>query len=148
MKQKQETLDRWNRRNNMKKMIAALAVVLVASGVYAGEFPEISVAEVKDAIAAKKITLIDVNGSDSWKAGHIPGAIDFQASKEKLASLLPEDKGALIAAYCGGPACGAYTAGASAAKALGYTNVKHLKAGLSGWKKAGAGTEKCSSCGK
>lgn len=130
----------------MKKMIAALAVVLVASGVYAGEFPEISVAEVKDAIAAKKITLIDVNGSNFWKGGHIPGAIDFQASQENLAGLLPADKGALIVAYCGGPACGAYARGASAAKALGYTNVKHLKAGLSGWKSAGESTQKCG-CG-
>ncbi|MCX6898157.1 MAG: rhodanese-like domain-containing protein [Verrucomicrobia bacterium] len=127
----------------MKRMIAALAVVLVASGVYAGDFPEISVAEVKDAIQAKKITLIDVNGSESWKGGHIPGAIDFQSSKGKLASLLPQEKDALVVAYCGGPSCGAYAAAAKAAKALGYTNVKHLKAGLSGWQGAGETMQKC-----
>ena len=125
----------------MKKMIAALAVLLVASGVYAGDFPDITVSEVKGALQAKQITLIDVNGSDSWKAGHIPGAIDFATSKEKLASLLPQDKGSLIVAYCGGPSCGAYAAAAKAAKSLGYTNVKHLVAGISGWKSAGEKTE-------
>jgi rhodanese-related sulfurtransferase len=131
----------------MKKMIAVLAVILVASGVYAGEFPDISIAEVKEAIQAKKITLIDVNGSDSWKSGHIPGAIDFATSKEKLASLLPQDKGALVVAYCGGPSCGAYAAAAKAAQSLGYTNVKHLAAGISGWKQAGEATQGCG-CGK
>jgi len=132
----------------MKKMIATLAVIAVTSAVYAGDFPEISIEEVKAAIAAKKITLLDANGSDSWKAGHIPGAIDFAANKDKLASLLPPEKDALIVAYCGGPMCNAYAAAANAAKALGYTNVRHLKAGLSGWKKAGAATPACSSCGK
>ncbi|MCX6907778.1 MAG: rhodanese-like domain-containing protein [Verrucomicrobia bacterium] len=116
---------------------------MFASSLFAGEFPGINVAELKDAIQAKKVTVIDVNGSESWKGGHIPGAIDFQTSKEKLASLLPQDKDALVVAYCGGPTCGAYAAAAKAAKALGYTNVKHLTAGLSGWLKAGEATQKC-----
>jgi rhodanese-related sulfurtransferase len=78
-----------------------------------------------------------VNGSDSFKAGHIPGAIDFRAKKAEIAKALPSDKDALVVAYCGGPTCGAYAAAAKAAKELGYTNVKHLSAGISGWKAAG-----------
>lgn len=126
----------------MKKAIAALAVALIASSAYAGEFPDISVAELKEAINAKKVMVIDVNGSDSWKSGHVPGAIEFGKSKGKLAKLLPKDKDALVVAYCGGPSCGAYAAAANAAKALGYTNVKHLSAGISGWMQAGEKTEK------
>jgi len=53
---------------------------------------------------------------------------------------LPADKAALVVAYCGGPKCMAYQAGADAAMKLGYTNVKHFPGGISGWKKAG---EKC-----
>jgi rhodanese-related sulfurtransferase len=53
---------------------------------------------------------------------------------------LPADKNALVVAYCGGPSCNAYTAAAKKAKALGYTNVKHLSAGISGWKAAGEKT--------
>jgi rhodanese-related sulfurtransferase len=36
----------------------------------------------------------------------------------------------------------AYQAAAKAAKKLGYTNIKHLSAGISGWKEAGEKTEK------
>ena len=108
----------------------------------ASEFADISIADVKAAIAAKSVTLLDANGTESWKSGHIPGAIDFAAGGDKLASMLPADKNALIVAYCGGPQCHAYVSAANAAKALGYTNVKHLSAGIHGWKNAGEATEK------
>jgi rhodanese-related sulfurtransferase len=127
---------------HMKKLLTLLAAVFCAAQVQAGEFPDISIAELKTAIAEKKVTIIDVNGSDSFKAGHVPGAIDFQANKAEIAKALPTDKGALVVAYCGGPTCGAYAAAAKKAQALGYTNVKHLSAGISGWKEAGAPLEK------
>ena len=57
-------------------------------------------------------------------------------------SLLPKDKSALIVAYCGNPQCPAYRAAAEAAKKLGYKNIKHLTAGIAGWKAAGEKTEK------
>lgn len=126
----------------MKKLLAVLAVMVLALGVRAGEFPDISVDDLKAAISAKKVAVIDVNGAESWKKGRVPGAIDFEGSKAKLAELLPKDKGALVVAYCGGPSCGAYAAAAKAAKELGYTNVKHLKAGISGWKESGQALEK------
>ena len=125
----------------MKKLLALLATAFLAVSAQAGEFPDISIDELKSAITAKKATVIDVNGSDSFKAGHIPGAIDFRAQKETLAKILPSDKSALVVAYCGGPTCNAYSAAAKAAKELGYTNVKHLSAGISGWKSAGAPLE-------
>lgn len=40
------------------------------------------------------------------------------------------------------PACCAYAAAARVAKELGHTNIKHLSAGISGWKDAGAPIEK------
>ena len=121
----------------MKKLITLLTTALIAASAYAGEYPDISVKELKQAIEAKKATVIDVNGSDSYQKGHIPGAIDFSKKKADLAKVLPEDKDALVVAYCGGPSCGAYAAAAKAAKELGYKNVKHLSAGISGWKEAG-----------
>lgn len=126
----------------MKKFLTFLAVAFSAVSLYAGEFPDISINELKQAISEKKVTVIDVNGSDSYKEGHIPGAIDFAAAKSTLAKQLPSDKGALVVAYCGGPTCGAYAAAAKAAHELGYTNVKHLSAGISGWKDSGQTTEK------
>ena len=117
----------------MKKLLCLLSVAMLSLAVYAGEVAEITIPELKAAIAAKKVTLLDANGTDSWKEGHIPGAIDFATAKKNLASVLPKDKSALVVAYCGGPACGAYASAAKAAEKLGYTNVKHLKAGISGW---------------
>ncbi|MCW8131722.1 MAG: rhodanese-like domain-containing protein [Planctomycetota bacterium] len=98
---------------------------------------DISLDDLKKAIADKKVTLLDCNGSESYKAGHIPGAVDFNAVQGELAKSLPEDKGALIVAYCGSEKCPAYKAGADAAIKLGYTNVKHFSGGKAGWEKAG-----------
>lgn len=127
----------------MKKLLATLcALALTAVSVIAGDYPDISIAELKKAIADKKVTVIDVNGSTSYSKGHVPTALNFADVKDSLASKLPADKGALVVAYCGGPSCSAYTRAANAAKELGYTNVKHLSAGISGWLQAGEATEK------
>jgi rhodanese-related sulfurtransferase len=102
----------------------------------------ISHADLSAAIAAKSVTLLDVNGSESFQEGRIPGAIDYIAKKGDLAALLPRDKTALIVAYCGNEYCSAYKAAATAALELGYTNVKHYSPGIDGWKKSGAKIEK------
>lgn len=126
----------------MKKLLVFCTAAACALAVYAAHFPEIQINELKSAIDSKKVVILDVNGTDSYRQGHIPGAIDYATSKEKLASVLPKDKDALVVAYCGGPKCNAYESAAKAAQKLGYTNVKHLTAGISGWKDAGEKTEK------
>jgi len=127
----------------MKKLLCFLAVTaLFGIRAFAAEFPDVTIPEVKKAISEGKATIIDVNGSASYSKGHVPGAIDYAAVGKDLASKLPSDKGALIIAYCGGPSCNAYTRAANAAKALGYTNVKHMSAGISGWLQAGEKTDK------
>ncbi|MFZ4764537.1 MAG: rhodanese-like domain-containing protein [Roseimicrobium sp.] len=126
----------------MKKVLAFLAAAFIAIPAFAAEFPDISIAELKKAIAEKSVTVIDVNGSGSYAKGHVPTAVDYAAVGKDLATKLPADKGALVVAYCGGPSCNAYQKAAKAAQALGYTNVKHLSAGISGWLQAGEATEK------
>jgi rhodanese-related sulfurtransferase len=126
----------------MKKLLALLATALISVTAFAGEFPDISIAEVRALTESKKAVIIDVNGSDSFKSGHVPGAVDFEALNGKLAAVLPKDKNALIVAYCGGPQCRAYQAAAKAAEKLGYKNVKHMSAGIAGWKAAGEKLEK------
>lgn len=129
----------------MKKLILPLlACFALATSVFAaaGKTADISHDDLKAALAAGKVALIDVNGTDSYKEGHIPGAIDFEASETKLATLLPADKSALVVAYCGNPRCSAYKAGVAAAEKLGYTNVQHYSQGIDGWKKAGEKTAK------
>jgi rhodanese-related sulfurtransferase len=120
----------------MKKLLSIAACLFLACSLFAGEYPEISIADLKAAIAAKTVTLIDVNGTKSYQEGHIPGAVDYATVKANLAKALPANKGALVVAYCGSPKCNMYQTAAKAAADLGYTNVKHLKAGISGWKAA------------
>jgi rhodanese-related sulfurtransferase len=126
----------------MKKVLGLITAFALAAVVLAGEYPDVSIKELKKAIEQKEVTVIDVNGTESWEKGHIPGAIDFESNEAKLAALLPKDKNALVVAYCGGPKCMAYKQAAKKAEALGYKNVKHLSAGISGWNEAGEKTEK------
>ncbi len=126
----------------MKKILGLLTAFVLATVVFAGEYPDVSIKELKKSIESNQVTVIDVNGTESFASGHIPGAIDFEANEAKIASLLPKDKSALIVAYCGGPKCMAYKQAAKKAEELGYKNVKHLSAGISGWKEAGEKTEK------
>jgi rhodanese-related sulfurtransferase len=129
-------------RRTIAASLAILALVLSAAVIWAAEeksgeqYPNISIQDLKSAMNSKTVTLLDANGTDSYKDGHIPGAIDFETNTA-LEKVLPKDKSALIVAYCGGPQCMMYKAAAEKAVALGYTNVKHLTAGISGWKEAG-----------
>jgi rhodanese-related sulfurtransferase len=120
---------------------ALVSAVFAADAAAPSKIADISLADLKTAIAAGKVSVIDVNGSASYAAGHIPGAIDYTVTKDKFASVLPADKAALVVAYCGSPKCGAYKKAANAAVQLGYTNVKHFSGGISGWKSAGEPTE-------
>lgn len=128
----------------MKKLLAVIASLAAALTVAsAGEYPDISIKELKKAIKDKEVIVLDVNGTGSFTKGHIPTAIDYRANADKLGELLAKkDKETLVVAYCGGPACSAYQAGAKKAEALGFKNVKHLSAGISGWLQAGEKTEK------
>jgi len=126
----------------MKKLATLLATMMFAAAVFAGEFPDVSVTEVKTLVETKKAVIIDVNGSDSFKKGRVPGALDYASIKDQLEAKLPKDKNTLIVAYCGGPSCKAYQTAAQAAEKLGYKNVKHMSAGISGWQEAGQKVEK------
>ena len=127
------------------KFLTALLLSLGMIGVAlakSSKVPDISHQELTAAIAAKNVTILDVNGTDSFKEARIPGAIDYIAQQKQIAALLPKDKNALIVAYCGNEYCSAYLAAATTAMELGYKNVKHYAPGIDGWKKAGAKTEK------
>lgn len=126
----------------MKKIIPLLILTLFSSSLFAGEYPDISIKELQQAIKKGAVAIIDVNGANTYNKGHIPTAIHFSSVGKKLAKSLPKNKDTLIVSYCGGPGCRAYKRGADAAAKLGYKNVKHLSAGISGWKKAGADVAK------
>jgi rhodanese-related sulfurtransferase len=118
-----------------------MAAALFTASVYAGDFADVSIQQVKADADAKSAVIIDANSPDSYKAGHVPGALSFAAIKNNLVASLPADKNTLIIAYCGNPGCGAYLQAAKAAQKLGYTNIKHMPAGIDGWNEAKLPTE-------
>jgi len=119
-----------------------MAAALMTASIYAGEFADISMKDVQAAAAAKSAVILDANGPGSYTTkGHVPTALDFNAIQDNLATSLPKDKSTLIIAYCGNPGCGAYLRAAKAAKELGYTNIKHMSAGIDGWNEAKLPTE-------
>ena len=127
----------------MRPLALLLALLLGSTAAMAAEkFPVIAREDLVQALAAGPVTLIDANGSSSFRSGRLPGAIDYASRKADLARLLPADKGALIVAYCGSEAGPSWRAAATAATALGYTNVRHFKAGLAGWRQAGGTLER------
>ena len=122
----------------MKKILSLLFLSIIPLGLIASEYPDISINDLQKAIKKGNVAIIDVNGDRTYENGHIPSAIHFPSVGKKLSKSLPKDKNTLIVSYCGGPGCRAYKRGADAAAKLGYKNIKHLSAGISGWKKAGA----------
>lgn len=96
-------------------------------------YPEISKTDLQAEIKSKTAFVVDVNGTKSYNKRHIDTAVNYDTVKTNFAKTLPQDKNALVVAYCGGPACVAWKQAAVEACKLGYTNVKHFKDGIKGW---------------
>jgi sulfur-carrier protein adenylyltransferase/sulfurtransferase len=80
--------------------------------------------------------LIDVREKDEWTEGFIPGArwIPRGFLEQRIEDQVPE-KSAEIVLYCAGGTRSALSA--RSLEELGYTNVKSMAGGFSGWKRAG-----------
>lgn len=66
--------------------------MVFAAADFAGEYPDVSVTEVKALVATKKVMNIDVNGPESFKKGRVPCAVDCSTIKDDREATLPEDK--------------------------------------------------------
>jgi rhodanese-related sulfurtransferase len=100
----------------------------------------VSPSELHDLVQRKAVTVFDVNSRQSWDKAHVPGArnLDAAAFGERD---LPADKDAHLVFYCSNLMCRKAPAAAKRAKAMGYTNVRVLSAGITGWVSANLPTE-------
>ena len=62
--------------------------------------PRVRVEEAKADVASGKGVIIDVRGTDAWKAGHIEGALDIQLPDLEKGDFKGIPKGKRIVAYC------------------------------------------------
>jgi len=123
-------------------IVSALAILFTPLALaQIHQIPDISTQVLKQVVASRQATLLDISGPADFKAGHIPGAVDFVSNKDSLAAYLPPDKTKMIVVYCHTESCPDYTAAAGAAIDLGYPNVRFYEPGLPGWKKSGGRVE-------
>jgi rhodanese-related sulfurtransferase len=112
------------------------AASAAAADPHAG-FEKLSVDEVAALIDSKKVQAVDANGADTRKEfGTLPGAVLLTNYRTFDLSELPADKSRELVFYCGGEACTAAPKAAARAKEAGYTAVKVMSAGITGWVKA------------
>jgi sulfur-carrier protein adenylyltransferase/sulfurtransferase len=101
------------------------------------EIEPLTLEQVDDMIRRHEpMTLVDVREGDEWRAGHLPGAIHIPRGYFELQvdEKLP-DKDAPIVLYCAGGNRSAMSA--KTLKELGYTDVRHMIRGFSGWRDGG-----------
>jgi len=81
--------------------------------------------------------LVDVLSEESFKKGHIPGAVNVPLDQleEKAPSLF--DKNDTIVVYCASYHCRASTKAAEKLLAMGYGKTLDFKAGKKGWADSG-----------
>lgn len=95
-------------------------------------------AELRAAIDAGTVTVVDALGGAYYEKQHLPGAVPLTEGEVEAAAagLLP-DKDALIVVYCSNPACGNSQAVAGKLERLGYRNVRKYREGIEDWAEAG-----------
>jgi len=94
--------------------------------------------ELKLAIDAGEVTVVETLREEHYSQGHLPGAIHihFEQISECAPELLP-DKEAAIVTYCSNTACRNSEIAANELTAMGYTNVRKYAQGKEDWQRAG-----------
>jgi rhodanese-related sulfurtransferase len=98
--------------------------------------------ELKAAIDAGTVTVVDALGGQYYAKQHLPGAIALvREDVDDLAPGLLPDLNATIVTYCSNPACPNSGQVADRLTALGYTNVSKYREGIEDWVDAGLPTD-------
>ncbi|MBL7496537.1 rhodanese-like domain-containing protein [Frankia sp. CNm7] len=98
--------------------------------------------ELKAAIDAGNVTVVDALGGEYYAKRHLPGALPLVPAEvgARASAALP-DRGAAIVTYCTGPSCPNSGQVADRLTALGYSNVRKYREGIEDWVAAGLPTE-------
>jgi rhodanese-related sulfurtransferase len=95
-------------------------------------------AELRDAVEAGTVTVVEALPASYYEEGHIPGAINIPHTEvRKLAPELLADKDAAVVVYCANEPCPNSGIAAHVLRKLGYTDVRDYAEGKQGWREAG-----------
>lgn len=98
------------------------------SGATMTEVKKVDRARLSEMIQASAVTVVDARDMESFKEGHIDGALSLAAGAN-----LPENKNVALVFYCGGTRCPLAERAAKAAIADGYKNVHVYSGGWADW---------------
>lgn len=134
-------------RSVLKELVITVFTIALMAGalpVWAEDIQHISPQEVKKMIESKKtdFLIVDAQPKGVYDVGHIKGAVSFPWNEDlKSPGKLPKDKLLLIYCDCAHEEDAISTATQLKAK-WGYTKVKTIEGGWSGWMKLGYPIEK------
>ncbi|MFG1807693.1 rhodanese-like domain-containing protein [Streptomyces sp. NPDC049040] len=98
--------------------------------------------DLKAAIDAGTVTVVDALGGEYHAQQHLPGALALApAEVDARASALLPDRDAAIVTYCSNTACPNSGQVADRLTALGYTDVRKYSEGIQDWVEAGLPVE-------
>src|SRR5688500_11494279 len=87
--------------------------------------------ELKAAIDAGAVTVVDALGGEYYAKQHLPGAVPLvRDDVDAQAPALLPDRDAAIVTYCSNPACTNSGQVADRLTALGYTDVRKYREGI------------------
>ena len=91
----------------------------------------ISPQELHETMRKGPLTIVDVNAQQSWLRARVPGAINLGVDFD--AGALPQDMTSSLIFYCSNPLCLKAPRAAKRAGKLGYTDIRVMPAGITGW---------------
>jgi rhodanese-related sulfurtransferase len=104
--------------------------------------PVVGVAEVEALLdRSADVLIVDAREPEAYAQGHLPGAANYPYGNwlEEGKPLPPTDRDIVV--YCNSQDCPIGRLWCEQAVQHGYTRVRHMKAGLAGWKEAGLPVE-------
>jgi rhodanese-related sulfurtransferase len=113
--------------------------------------PEIGTAELRQALAASTVVILDARPREEYGVSHIPGALSvagksglppslYTADVTDVARMVPDRSTALVV-YCNGLYCGRSKRFAADLAAVGYTDVRRYQLGIPAWRGLGGVTQ-------
>jgi rhodanese-related sulfurtransferase len=91
----------------------------------------ISPQELHESMRNSTLTIFDLNTQQSWQRARVRGAINLAVDFD--AAALPQDMNTSLVFYCANPLCLKAPRAAKRAGKLGYSNIRVMAAGITGW---------------
>jgi rhodanese-related sulfurtransferase len=91
-------------------------------------------------MASERLAVFDMNSRQSWREARIPGARHLDP-ETFVQGELPAELDHPLVFYCSNPFCRKAPLAARRARKMGYSEVRVLSAGITGWLAAGLPAE-------